>query len=166
MSEIQKEGNAAALIWGLQRAFEQVMSEIYTIAAGVVKGKPKHQVDRACLRENHGLEGDCHAGPGSRQISLLAWENVLALQKQGISATPGDFAENIDTEGLDFSTIQVGARLTIGDAVLEITEIGKSDWKEGDYSFKGIALVARSGLFARVIDGGWIHKGDEIIVLG
>jgi len=140
------------------------MSEIYAIAAGGEKGKPKHQVDQAYLREDYGLEGDCHAGPGRRQVSLLAWENATALQKQGINATPGDFAENIDTEGLDFSIIQVGARLKIGDAVLEITEIGKSDWKEGDYSFKGIALVARSGLFARVIDGGWIHKGDGIVV--
>ena len=141
------------------------MGRIYAVSIGTEQGASKHQADRIYLRENHGADGDCHAGPGSRQVSLLAREDVPALQSDGISVRPGAFAENIATTGLDFSTIKVGSRLKVGDALLEITEIGKSEWKEGDYSFRGIALVARSGLFARVIEGGWIQTGDGAVMV-
>ena len=60
--------------------------------------------------------------------------------------------------------MRIGSRLRVGESLLEISEIGKSDWKAGDYSFKQIALVARSGLFARVIKGAWIRPGDDIAV--
>lgn len=140
------------------------MGTIHSISVGARKGMPKSGVDRAYLREGHGVESDCHAGPGNRQVSLLAWENVLALKEKGIEAEPGDFAENIATEGLNLSDIRVGSRLKVADSLLEITEIGKSEWRKGDYSFQGIALVARTGLFARVVTGGWIHPGDDIVV--
>lgn len=144
---------------------KKMMSTIYAISIGTDKGVPKSEVHEAYLREDYGVEGDCHAGPGDRQVSLLAWENALALQDKSIKAKPGDFAENIATEGLDFSKIKVGSRLKAGDALLEITEIGKSDWKEGDYSFRGTALVARSGLFARITESGWIRPGDSIAII-
>ena len=140
------------------------MSKVYAISVGAQKGMPKSSVERVCLREDHGLEGDCHAGPGARQVSLLAWEDALSLRQKGIAAKPGDFAENIATEGIDLSKVPVGAKLRVGGAVLEIAEIGKSDWKKGDYSFKEIALVARCGLFARVIRGGWVSAGDSIMM--
>ena len=141
------------------------MGAIFAISTGAKSGMPKHMVGRAYLREDHGVEGDCHAGPGDRQVSLIAWEDVLALQQEGIKAKPGDFAENLATKGVDLAEIQVGSKLQVGDALLEISEIGKSDWKEGDYSFEGIALVAGSGLFARVIRGGWIRPGDMVKVV-
>ena len=146
-------------------ASEETTGKIFAISIGTHKGMPKSEVQKAYLRENHGVEGDCHAGPGNRQVSLLAWENALALHNKGIKAKPGDFTENIATKGLDFSNIGVASKLRIGDALLEITEIGKSEWKEGDYSFRGVALVARSGLFARVIRGGWIRTGDGIVAV-
>lgn len=140
------------------------MSSIFAISVGTLKGVPKHEVQKAYLQENHGVQGDCHAGPGNRQVSLLPWERVVALQSIGIKARPGDFAENITTLGMDFAHIVVGSRLRIGSGLLQVTEIGKSDWKPGDYSFKGIPLVARSGLFARVIRGGWISPNDGIVI--
>jgi len=142
-----------------------MVGKIFAISTGPHKGMPKSEEQKAYLRENHGVEGDCHAGPGNRQVSLLAWENARALQNRGIKASPGDFAENIATEGLDFTSIEVGSRLKVGDALLEVTEIGKCDWKEGDYSFQNIALVARTGLCARVVEGGWIRPGDGIVTV-
>jgi len=141
------------------------MSTIHAIAIGTHKGMPKIEVQGAYLRKNYGIDGDCHAGPGKRQLSLLAWEDVVPLKEIGIKAKPGDFAENLTTRGLDFSNVVVDSRLRIGNALIEITEIGKSDWKEGDYSFQGIALVARFGLFARVIESGWIPPGVSIAVI-
>jgi MOSC domain-containing protein YiiM len=141
------------------------MSRIYAIAIGTRKGMPKTSVNEAYLREYHGVDGDCHAGPGTRQVSLLAREDVLAAAQSGITARPGDFAENITTEGLDFSRLSAGSRLRVGDALLEITEFGKSDWHEGDYSFQGMALVARSGMFARVLEGGHVRPSDAVAVV-
>ena len=153
------------LTMGSKMTSRETMGTILAVSIGTRKGMPKSEVKKAYLRENHGVDGDCHAGPGNRQVSLLAWENALALHNKGIKAKPGDFTENIATKGLDFSNIEVGSRLRIGEALLEIAEIGKSEWKEGDYSFKGIALVAHSGLFARVITGGWIRADDGIVAV-
>jgi len=140
------------------------MGTVFAISVGAERG-PKKVVDRAFLRENHGVEGDCHAGPGSRQVSLIAWEDVVALRQNGINAKPGDFAENLAIEGIDFTEILPGSKLEVGTALLEISEIGKPEWEDGDYSFEGIALVARSGFFARVVRGGWIRPGDLIKVV-
>lgn len=148
------------------KAVQKAMGRVHAVSIGDRHGASKKSVGRAYLRENHGVDCDCHAGPGSRQVSLLAWEDIVTLHHAGITARPGDFAENIITEGIKLSEIAVGTTLKVGDALLRITEVGKSEWKEGDYSFKGIALVARSGLFARVIKSGWIQTSDRIIVGG
>ncbi len=84
------------------------------------------------------------------------------MRKEGITAAPGNFCENIMTEGLNFSEIAVGARLRIGSALLEVTGIGKPEWKDGDYSFRGVPLVARCGLFAEVVESGAIKAGDAV----
>jgi MOSC domain-containing protein YiiM len=137
---------------------------IRTIAIGKERGKPKDGVDRARFRKNHGIDGDCHAGAGDRQVSLIAREDALKLEDQGISAKAGDFAENIVIEGLDLAEVSVGSTLKAGETVLEITERGKPEWKNGDYSFMGVPLVARAGLFARVVKSGWISVGDEVSI--
>ena len=152
-------------IMEIENCMERTMGRVFAVSVGSQKRTPKHTVDRAYAREDYGLEGDCHAGAGHRQVSLLAWEDVLSLRELEIKAKPGDFAENLTVEGMRLTEINVGARLSVGDALLEITEIGKRDWKEGDYSFQGIALVARSGLFARVIREGWIYTGDTVVVV-
>lgn len=147
-------------------AIQKAIGRVYAVSIGARRGASKKSVGRAYLRENHGVDCDCHAGDGSRQVSLLAREDIVTLHHAGVTARPGDFAENIITEGIELSEIAVGTTLKVGDALLQITEVGKSEWKEGDYSFKGIALVARSGLFARVIKSGWIQTSDRITVGG
>ena len=144
---------------------EEETARVYSICMGTRKGAPKVSVDRAYLRENHGVDFDCHAGPGNRQVSILAREDITALRRESIFACPGDFAENITVEGVDLSVVPSGSTLKIGDALLRITGAGKPEWKKGDYSFQGIPMVARSGLFARVIRGGWIRPGDSVKVI-
>ncbi|MGB9823967.1 MAG: MOSC domain-containing protein [Candidatus Hydrothermia bacterium] len=125
------------------------------------KGIQKNEVPEIFLIENFGVRGDAHAG-GERQVSLLAVESV---EKSGIKAKPGDFGENILTSGLDLKTLKIGAKLKIGEALLEITHIGKKCHTKCAIFYKaGRCIMPVEGVFARVLKGGTIKKNMEISV--
>ena len=128
---------------------------------------PKVDVGRGELRAGWGLVGDSHGGPpqpGRWQVSLLAWEDVAALNgEQGLGAIPGSFAENLSTEGLDTSSLAIGDRLQIGErAVLEVEQLGKPPDIAHTYNFEGYSLLPTRGIFCRVLVGGTVSAGDEI----
>ncbi|MBA7622374.1 hypothetical protein ES703_29751 [subsurface metagenome] len=77
------------------------------------------------FRPDHGIEGDAHAGPWHRQVSLLANEDIETMRGKGIEISCGDFAENITTEGTELAALPIGTRLHLGEVVLEVTQIGK-----------------------------------------
>jgi MOSC domain-containing protein YiiM len=122
-------------------------------------GEKKMPVGRGILRENHGLIGDAHAGEWHRQVSLLAEEDIETLRGRGIEIGYGDFAENITTCGIDLSSLPIGARLSIGEAILEITQIGKV-CHTGCAILRatGDCVMPRKGVFARVIRGGEVDR--------
>lgn len=126
------------------------------------KGGPKTPVDAAVLEKDRGFAGDAHAGPGDRQVSLLAVES-LAKMRGGCTVKPGDCAENILTSGVDWPALPVGTRFRIGDAVLEITRIGKECVRKcAVYHRLGDCILPREGAFARVLRGGVVRPGDAI----
>jgi MOSC domain-containing protein YiiM len=122
-------------------------------------GEKKTPVEQAVLREGHGLEGDAHAGDWHRQVSLLAGEDIDTMRGRGIEIGFGDFAENITTRGVDLGSLPVGSRLTIGEAVLEITQIGK-ECHHGCAIRQAVGdcVMPRRGVFARVVKGGRISR--------
>jgi MOSC domain-containing protein YiiM len=121
-------------------------------------GVQKRPVENAVLRENHGIVGDAHAGDWHRQVSLLAEEDIDTLRGKGIEIGFGDFAENITTRGIDLASLPVGARISIGPALLEITQIGKVCHTGCAISrTTGDCVMPRKGVFARVIVGGEIE---------
>ena len=126
------------------------------------KGVQKTPVDKAVLRLDHGLEGDAHAGPWHRQVSLLANEDVQTMRGKGVEIQCGDFAENITTEGIELAALPIGTRLHLGDAILEVTQIGK-ECHHGCaiYQAVGDCVMPRRGIFARVIQGGTISSDSE-----
>ncbi len=139
--------------------------KIMAICISGKRGMKKSSVPDGILIAGHGLSGDAHAGPGRRQVSLLAFEDVAAENAQyGIQAGAGDFAENILTVGIDLEMIPVNAMIHIGGAIIRITERGKPEHKTTDYNFKGVALLAKKGLFAEVAESGAIHIGDSIFM--
>jgi len=71
-------------------------------------GEQKVPVDEVELRAEHGIVGDAHAGKWHRQVSLLADEDVETMRGKGIDLNPGDFAENITTEGIVLSELPGG----------------------------------------------------------
>lgn len=79
---------------------------------------------------------------------------------------PGDFAENLLIDGIDFKQIQVGSRLKLGDSViLEVSQIGKEDHPSVVTRTLGVTLLPYEGLFCRVIQGGKIKKADRVEVI-
>ncbi len=132
------------------------------------KGTRNSNVGQSCLLPEFGLKDDAHAGKWHRQVSLLAMESIQKMVQLGLKVGPGDFAENITTQGLNLLELPVGTRLTIGrSAVLEVTQIGKvCHTRCAIYYQAGDCVMPKEGIFARVIEGGEIAVGDEIHVLG
>jgi len=130
------------------------------------KGERKKPVVSAQLRENHGVIGDAHAGEGKRQVSLLAEESIRKMRSMGLDVGPGDFAENITTRDMELSTLPVGTRLAVGEAVLRVTIIGKECHSRcAIYIQAGDCVMPREGIFAAVVRGGTVRTGDPIQVL-
>lgn len=99
-----------------------------------------------------------------RQVSLLAMENVRRMQEKGLSVGPGDFAENITTEGIDLVSLPIGMRLTVGkNVLLAVTQIGKVCHSRcAIYCQAGDCVMPREGIFARVLEGGRVAVGDPV----
>jgi MOSC domain-containing protein YiiM len=130
------------------------------------KGTPKTGVPEAELKTDFGIVGDAHAGNGHRQISLLAVESTERLLAKDIKLSPGDFAENITTEGLDLRSLKVGSKLKIGRVELEITQLGKRCHRHCRISDRiGDCIMPREGVFARVTGPGRIKVGDVIEII-
>jgi len=137
--------------------------EVYRLSVSTVKGQKKHNIDEALLVENLGIDGDAHAG-SERQISLLPFEAFDTILEHLPDIQPGDFAENITTRGIDFSSAVVGDRLTIGNNIqLKITHIGK-ECHDGCYirEVVGDCIMPRLGIFASIEKGGLVRIGDKI----
>jgi MOSC domain-containing protein YiiM len=141
--------------------------KIVSIAISKKKGTPKVQVEKATLLEDHGLEGDAHAGPWHRQVSFLAAESIEKARKQGLDVGFGDFAENIATSGIDWQDIAVGDRVHLGEsALVEITQKGKEcHTKCAIYYREGDCIMPREGIFGRVIRGGEVRAGAPVRIL-
>lgn len=131
------------------------------------KGIRKRPVEEVILRAEYGIEGDAHASSEwHRQISLLAMESIKKMQSLGLDVKPGDFAENITTEGIDLLSLPIGTHMTIGKGIeVEVSQIGKEcHTRCAIYYQAGDCVMPKEGIFVRVLKGGKIRKGDEIIV--
>ena len=140
------------------------MSRLLEICISKERGTAKVPVGEAVLREDWGLEGDAHAGSWHRQVSLLAFERIEEFRRRGGDVDPGAFGENLIIEGLDLRALPVGTRITVGgEAVLELTQIGKECHSHCEiYKRVGDCIMPREGVFARVVRGGQIQKGDQV----
>lgn len=147
--------------------------KIFSINYSKVKGVSKTPVKSALLIEGFGLDKDAHAGGGLKQVSLLSMESIrrqkecAKVQKTGLLLEPGDFAENITTEGIELSALKIGDRLKLGQsAVIEISKIGKDCHKYCAIYYKiGDCIMPREGVFAIVLRGAEITIGDDIKVM-
>jgi molybdopterin adenylyltransferase len=129
------------------------------------KGTIKKPVDSITLNLK-GIENDAHAGQWHRQISLLSGERIKEFSKEiGRDLGFGEFAENITMEGMDLRQVTILDRFTAGRVELEVTQIGKKCHGDGCaiYTEVGKCVMPHEGIFCRVLNGGKIKAGDEIV---
>jgi cyclic pyranopterin phosphate synthase len=129
------------------------------------KGERKKAAPEVILRAEHGIEGDAHAGPWHRQVSLLAQESIDKMTAAGLDVGPGDFAENITTSGIEVAALPIGTVLDLGEALVEVTQIGKECHARcAIYYQAGDCVMPREGIFVRVLRGGRVAPGDPVKV--
>ncbi len=142
-------------------------SKARVVAVSVSETKGVQKVPQQVVRlvQGHGVQGDAHAGPWHRQVSLLACESIEKMQRMGLAVSEGSFAENIATSGVSLHTLPVGSVLRIGEAVLRVTQIGKECHTGCAIRQQaGDCVMPREGIFAEVLVSGEVRPGDEMVI--
>jgi MOSC domain-containing protein YiiM len=132
-------------------------AKIVSINISDKKGVRKKAVNDVVVKENYGIESDAHASEKwHRQISLLALESIKKMQDMGLDVGPGDFAENLTTEGIDLPKLPVGTKMTAGESIeLEVSQIGKVCHNRcAIYHQAGDCVMPKEGIFVKVLKGG------------
>jgi len=138
---------------------------VVAVNVSEAKGERKKAVPEAVLRADHGIEGDAHAGPWHRQVSLLAQESIDKMIAAGLTVGPGDFAENITTTGIAVAELPIGTVLDMGEALVEVTQIGKECHARcAIYYQAGDCVMPREGIFVKVLRSGRVAPGDPVTV--
>lgn len=139
------------------------MWKIVAICKSEKKGTAKKRIDEINLIENFGLEGDAHGGNWHRQVSLLDFQKINDFNKEGGNVVFGDFGENLVIEGIEVDKLPIGQKLQVGDAILEVTQIGKKCHNECEIFHRvGRCIMPVYGTFARVLKSGHIEEGIDI----
>ena len=144
------------------------MSTVIAVCQSEKKGTTKKPVPEVILKEEFGVVGDAHADCLThRQVSLLASESIDKMRARGFDLQPGDFAENITTQGVDLTSLPIGTWLQVGqEVVMEMTQIGKECHAACEIRrLVGDCIMPREGVFARVIHGGRVKAGDTVKII-
>ena len=142
------------------------MGVIKGICISEKRGTAKHEIEEAILVKDWGIQGDAHAGHWHRQVSLLSYEKIEEFRKKGADIELGAFGENLIISGYDFRNLAVGTRFQCGEAVLEMTQIGKECHSHCEiYKRMGECIMPREGVFAIVLQGGTIQKGNNLEII-
>lgn len=143
------------------------MGIIKAVCTSPKKGMRKKNIGEGLLIKEYGLKDDAHSGPWHRQVSLLANESVNKMRAKGLDVGPGDFAENLTTEGIDLVNLPIGTKIKIGiESVGEVTQIGKECHTHcAIYYQAGDCVMPREGIFVRILEGGPVKVGDAIDVM-
>jgi len=137
--------------------------EILSLNISKKRGAEKKPVKEVDI-DNLGIIGDGHRGNWHRQITLLSKEIIDEFCKEyDLSLRYGDFAENITIKGLDLRKVCILDRFKMGEAEIEVTQIGKKA-----HDSYGVFLTLKKhplqedGIYCRVVKGGKVKVGDEI----
>ncbi len=136
-------------------------------------GVPKRPLRQAEINElgltvDKQIHTKVHGGP-ERAVCLYSLERILALQAEGHPIYPGSVGENITISGLGWDAVLPGARLRLGDVIVEITsyalpcnliEESFADQDSSRISHKKHPGWARA--YTRVLQTGTCQIGDPV----
>ncbi|KUG02486.1 molybdenum cofactor biosynthesis protein moab [hydrocarbon metagenome] len=144
-----------------------MIGEVLAVNVSEKRGEKKKTVEEINLRAGHGIEEDAHAGEWHRQVSLLSLSSFEKMRKLGADVIYGDFAENISVAGIDVFKLPLGTKMRVGEALLEVTQIGKTCHDMGCAIKKqvGTCVMPHEGIFTRVLESGRVKTGDTVEVL-
>ncbi|EHM10709.1 hypothetical protein TheveDRAFT_1591 [Thermanaerovibrio velox DSM 12556] len=143
-----------------------IEGKVTAVCISEKKGTVKERVREALLKTDFGLEGDAHGGSWHRQVSLLAQEDIDMMAQKLPTVGNGSFGENIGVCGIDLPSLPVGTKLEVGEALLEVTQIGKECHTRCQiYHATGDCIMPRRGIFCRVLRSGLVREGDPVRVL-
>jgi MOSC domain-containing protein YiiM len=91
-------------------------------------------------------------------------ESIDKMRSLGFEVGPGDFAENLTTQGVELLSLPVGTKISVGeDILIEVTQIGKECHSGCAIRQEiGNCIMPKEGIFARVIRGGFVKAGDQV----
>jgi MOSC domain-containing protein YiiM len=114
--------------------------------------------DRVRALQGYGLEGCAHANPPRREVLLVSKDHL-----DSVDVPPGATRENVTVEGADVQTWDVGQRVRVGEALLEITMVCEP-CNRMDELRDGLRaeLDEKRGMLAHVVEGGEIALGDAV----
>lgn len=141
------------------------MGKILAICISKQRGVQKKPINEAKVIADWGIEHDAHGGDWHRQVSLLSADKIEDFRKNGVRVGYGAFGENLVVSGIDFAKLSVGTLLRAGEVLLEMTQIGKECHAHcAVYHQVGDCIMPREGVFAKVLTGGVLHPGDELVI--
>lgn len=139
--------------------------KILSVNISKEKGTVKQPVPAIMLDKN-GVQQDAHAGPWHRQVSMLGSESVERFSREAKRKIAfGEFAENVTTSGIELVNTMPLDRFINETIELEVTQIGKKCHGSNCSIYRevGNCVMPKEGIFARVIRGGSLRPGDELV---
>ena len=151
---------------------------VHSINISTQGGVPKLPINKAQIKFE-GVDGDFNKfrtekknSVGTRAVTLFSLEQIEKLKSEGHAIDVGTTGENITIEGVDWPSLEVGARMMIGEAMIELSEptapcskIGKS-FIDGAFSRIDHELeLGWSRWSASVIEEGGVEIGSQVIIL-
>ena len=151
------------------------MPQVIAVSLNPLHTFSKQSVPEIRIVENHGVEGDAHAGvkvqhlyrvrknpnaPNLCQVHLVAEEFLEELQTLGFPIEPGQLGENVIVRGIDLFILPVGATLRLGsDALIEITGL-----RDPCNQLNGLQPGLMKACLARDLDGAVIRKAGVMAI--
>lgn len=169
--------------------YSAMRAEVVAVCSSAAHTLSKPVRTRITLLQGLGVEGDAHAGttvrhrsrvrqdptqPNLRQVHLMRIELIEELNAQGFELAPGYMGENITTRGIDLLGLPRGARLRIGNAVIEVTGL-RNPCAQLDGLRPGLmaavldrapdgSLIRKAGVMGIVLRSGTVMPGERIEV--
>jgi MOSC domain-containing protein YiiM len=136
---------------------------------------PMRAMPSITLVAGKGIEGDrymigneagfySHKPEEGRQVTLFELETLTALQRDHrIELGPEEHRRNVTVEGVPLTHL-VGRRFWLGETLLEATRLSIPCRHIEEITGKAIfdALINRSGLNCKIIQGGVVNVGDVV----